>query len=68
MERATANKFLYGVISGIDVLAIWSVILLGLGFVIAANNKKISKGTAITIIFALYAVVVLVFAALGAAF
>ncbi len=68
MERATASKFLYGVVSGVDVLAIWSVILLGIGFAIAANNRKISKGTAIATMFAIYAVVVLVFAGIGAAF
>jgi hypothetical protein len=67
MDRMS-NKFLWGVASGLDVLAIWSVILLAIGFSIASSNKKPAKGTAMVAMFAVYAVIVLISAAAGALF
>jgi hypothetical protein len=68
MDRATSNKFLYTIISGFDVLAIWSILLLGIGFAIAANNPKVTKGTTLTVLFGIYAFVILVLAGLSGFF
>lgn len=46
MDRA-GNKFLYVMTSGLDVLVIWGIVLLGIGF---AVNSKVKRGTAIGIV------------------
>lgn len=67
MDRMS-NKFLWGVASGLDVLAIWSVILLAIGFATASSNKKPAMGTAMIVMFVVYAVIVLISAVAGALF
>src|SRR5205807_9732069 len=62
----TSNKFLYGLVSGFDVLRIWIVCLLGLGISINAVKGKVSRGTAFTTLFSIYAVIVLLGAAWAA--
>jgi hypothetical protein len=61
----TGNKFVYGVASMFDVIAIWMVILLGMGF---AANSKVKRGTAIAVVAVWYVVIKLVGTALGAIF
>jgi hypothetical protein len=46
MDRA-GNKFLYGMASGLDVLVIWGIVLMGIGF---SCNSKVKRSTAIAII------------------
>jgi hypothetical protein len=46
MDRA-GNKFLYGMASGLDVLVIWSIVLMGIGF---SCNSKVKRSTAIAIV------------------
>lgn len=46
MDRA-GNKFLYGMASGLDILVIWSIVLMGIGF---SCNSKVKRGTAIGIV------------------
>jgi hypothetical protein len=46
MDRA-GNKFLYGMASSLDVIAIWTIILMGIGF---ACNSKVKRSTAIAIV------------------
>ena len=46
MDRG-GNKFLYGMASGLDVLVIWSIVLMGIGF---SCNSKVKRSTAIAII------------------
>ncbi|MFZ2001219.1 MAG: YIP1 family protein [Candidatus Sulfotelmatobacter sp.] len=43
----TANKFLYGMASALDVIAIWTIVLLGIGF---SCNSKVKRTTAIVIV------------------
>jgi len=43
----TGNKFLYGMASALDVIAIWSIVLLGIGF---SCNSKAKRTTAIAIV------------------
>jgi hypothetical protein len=53
------NKFLYGMASALDVIAIWTIVLLGVGF---SCNSKVKRSTAIIMVAAWY-----VFWKLGAA-
>lgn len=49
----TKAKFLYGMASALDVIVIWNIILLGIGY---SSVSKVKKGTAIGTIFALFIV------------
>jgi hypothetical protein len=62
------GKFLYYLVSGVDVIAIWITVLLAIGFATASSNKKLTIGTALTTMFSIYAVLILVGAAVGSAF
>jgi hypothetical protein len=62
----TGNKFLYGLVSGIDIFRIWIICLLGLGISINAAKGKVRRGTALTTLFVIYALLVVIFAGLGA--
>jgi fumarate reductase subunit D len=53
----TGNKFVYGIASMFDVVAIWMIILMGIGF---AANSKVKRGTAIGVIAAWFVVIKLV--------
>jgi len=46
MDRA-ANKFLYGMASGLDIIVIWTIVLMGIGF---ACTSKVKRSTAIAIV------------------
>ncbi|HXB20871.1 MAG TPA: YIP1 family protein [Candidatus Solibacter sp.] len=62
----TGNKFFYGLVSGIDIFRIWIICLLGLGISINAAKGKVRRGTALTTLFVIYALLVVIFAGLGA--
>jgi len=62
MDRAS-NKFLYGMASGLDILVIWSIVLMGIGF---SCNSKVKRGTAIGIVAGWYLLWKLVISALAA--
>jgi hypothetical protein len=47
----SANKFVYGMATALDVFMIWTIILMGIGF---ACNSKVKRGTAIGIVAGLY--------------
>jgi len=66
----SANKFLYSIASAVDVIRIWQIILLGLGFATmsSSSRRKLAPSTAITTIFVIYAVLVIGRAAFAAAF
>jgi len=59
---STANKFLYGIASALDVFTLWTVVLIGVGF---ACNSKVKRGSAIGIVLAWYLGYKLIFSALG---
>jgi hypothetical protein len=46
MDRS-ANKFLYGMATGLDVIVIWSIVLMGIGF---SCTSKVKRSTAIAIV------------------
>lgn len=59
------NKFLYGIASIFDVIVIWMIFVMAVGF---SENSKVKKGTAFAVIFVWYAIIKLGGAAFGAAF
>jgi hypothetical protein len=65
LDRASTSKFVYGMATALDVITIWSIILLGIGFAVNAKTRKVSQGAAIGTIVALYLVYKLAFSALG---
>jgi hypothetical protein len=64
MDQA-GNKFLLGMASSLDIFAIWSIILLGIGF---ACNSKVKRSTAITAVAVGYLVYKIAGSALGSMF
>jgi hypothetical protein len=62
MDRA-GNKFLYGMASSLDILVIWTIVLMGIGF---ACNSKVKRGTAIGIVAGWYLLWKLMTSALAA--
>ena len=62
LDRDTTGKFIRGMASSIDLLNIWTIILLGIGF---ACTSKVKRSTAITVIAVWYLVFKLVASALG---
>jgi len=42
-----SNKFLYGMVSALDVISIWTIVLLGIGF---ACTSKVKRSTAIIVV------------------
>jgi hypothetical protein len=59
------SKFVYGVASAFDVISIWSIVLMGIGF---SCTSKVKRSTAITIVAVWFLVYKLVSASLAAAF
>jgi membrane protein insertase Oxa1/YidC/SpoIIIJ len=59
------NVFLFSVASGIDIFAIWTLILTAIGFTCVS---KVKRGTALAIVFGWWAFFTLAGAALGSAF
>lgn len=49
LDYATTSRFLYVFLSSFDVISLWVVALLGIGFAVNAK-KKISIGTAVTVV------------------
>jgi len=62
LDRDTTGKFIRGMASSIDLLNIWTIILLGIGF---ASTSKVKRSTAITVIAVWYLMFKLVASALG---
>lgn len=65
LDKASVGSFVYGMATAPDVLTIWSIILMGIGFSLNAKSRKLSQGTAITVIAVLYLVYKAAFSALG---
>jgi Yip1 domain len=65
MDYATTSKFVYGFLTAFDVISLWCVALIGIGFALNAK-KKISTGTAIGVVAAWFFVYKLGSAAIAA--
>jgi hypothetical protein len=53
LDPETTSKFLRGMASSLDVLSIWTIILIGIGY---ASTSKVKRSTAITIVAVWYLV------------
>ena len=65
LDPATTNKFVYNMLSGVDAISIWCIILMGIG---VAAVSKVKRGTAILTIVGLFFAWKLLTSALSAAF
>ena len=62
LDPETTGKFVRGMSSSLDVISIWTIVLLGIGF---ACNSKVKRSTAIIIVAVWYLVFKLVTSGLG---
>lgn len=62
------NKFIYSLLSNVDIFALWTVVLMGLGFAAASSNRKLKASTTIVTMLVIYAVITIGSAAFKAAF
>lgn len=65
MDPQTTSKFVIGALSSLDVIGLWIVILLGIGFALNAK-KKLSIGSSITTVAVWYFIIKLAGAGLAA--
>lgn len=65
MDKANSSKFLYGMAGAVDVITIWSIILIGIGFSVNAVPRKLSRGAAISTVVVLFLIYKLALSALG---
>ena len=61
----TGNQSVYGLVSMFDVIAIWMIVLMGIGF---AANSKVKRGTAIAVVAGWFVVIKLIGAGFAAIF
>lgn len=65
MDPVNTGKFLRGMASALDVITVWTIVLLGIGF---ASTSKVKRSTAIGIVVAWYLLYKLTSVGLAAAF
>jgi hypothetical protein len=65
MDPATTSKFLYSILTSVDVISLWIVVLIGIGFAVNAK-RRISTGSAIATVAVWYFIVKLCGAGLAA--
>jgi hypothetical protein len=65
LDPHTTSKFVYSALTSLDVISLWMVVLIGIGFALNAK-KKVEKGTAIGVVAGWYFVYKLGAAALAA--
>lgn len=68
MDPINSSKFLYGMATSLDIITIWTIVLMGIGFSVNSDKRKIKPGTAIATIATIYFVYKLCAAGLAAAF
>jgi hypothetical protein len=59
LDPASTSKFLYAFLTSFDVISLWTVVLLGIGFAVN-SKKKLSTGTAIMVVAAWFFLVKLI--------
>jgi hypothetical protein len=65
LDPTTTSKFLYAMLTSLDVISLWMIVLIGMGFALNAK-KKISMGSAIGVVAVWYFLVKLCGAAFAA--
>jgi hypothetical protein len=68
MDPVNSSKFVYSMATSLDIITIWTIVLMGIGFAVNSEKKKVKPGTAIATIAAIYFVYKLCGAGLAAAF
>lgn len=63
-----SNKFVYSLLSYIDLFAVWPAVLMGLGFSTVSAKRKLKAGTAIATMLVIYGLVALIGAGIKTAF
>ncbi|MGH9475844.1 MAG: YIP1 family protein [Terriglobales bacterium] len=67
MDKATTSPFLYALGTHLDIFAVWTVILLGVGLA-KLGGKKGKVGGALSVVVVLWLLVILVFSGISTAF
>jgi Yip1-like protein len=65
LDFSTASKFVYVMLSSLDVITLWSVVLIGIGFALNAK-KKISTGAGVSMVLGWYLIYKLISASWAA--
>jgi hypothetical protein len=65
MDFHNTSKFLYGMAASLDVITIWTIVLVGMGFKLNSAKTKLSTGAAIGTVVVLYLIWRLAVSALG---
>ena len=65
MDYQNTSKFLYGMAGSLDVITIWVIVLIGIGFKVNSAKPKLSTGSAIGTVVVLYLVWRLIASGLG---
>jgi hypothetical protein len=65
LDPASTGKFLRGMASALDVITIWTIVLIGIGY---ASTSKVKRSTAIGIVVGWYLVWKVLTSGLAAAF
>jgi hypothetical protein len=47
LDKATTGKFAYSMASSLDLISIWTIVLMGIGF---SSTSKVKRGTAIALV------------------
>jgi len=65
LDPETTGKFIHSIASALDVISIWSIVLIGIGF---SCTSKVKRSTAITIVAVWFLIYKLIGASVAAAF
>ena len=65
MDPHTTSKFVYGMVGSLDIISIWVIVLMGIGFKLNSAKPKLSTGTAIGTVFCFYLIWRLITSAMG---
>ncbi len=68
MDPVNSSKFVYSMATSLDIITIWTIVLMGIGFAVNSEKKRVKPGTAIATIATIYFVYKLCAAGLAAAF
>lgn len=65
MDYQHTSKFLYGMAASLDIITIWVIVLLGIGFKVVSGKPKLTTGAAVGTVLAIYVLYRLVVSSLG---
>ena len=65
MDPHSTSKFVYGMVGSLDIISIWVIVLMGIGFKVNSAKPKLSTGTAIGTVFCFYLIWRLIASSMG---